>query len=103
MFARAGTGTLTIYLDGEPVSARAGDSVAVALLAHGVRATRRHPVSGEPRGPYCMMGACYECLAVVDGRSGVQTCLTEVHDGMRIARQDGAAWIVPDAAPEPSG
>ena len=36
------------------------------------------------------MGACFDCLAVVDGVAGVQTCLTPVRDGMRIERQDGA-------------
>src|SRR5580658_6139800 len=90
MFARPNRTTLTIYLDGAPLSARADDSVAAALLSHGIHTTRHTPISGAPRGPYCMMGACFECLAVVDGKPGVQTCLTPVHDGMRIERQDGA-------------
>jgi hypothetical protein len=37
-----------------------------------------------------MMGACFDCLAVVDGQPGVQTCLATVRDGMRIERQQGA-------------
>jgi D-hydroxyproline dehydrogenase subunit gamma len=90
MFTRPDIGTLTIHLDGAPLSAREGDSVAAALLSHGIRTTRHTPVSGAPRSPYCMMGACFECIAVVDGKPGVQTCLTPVHDGMRIERQDGA-------------
>ncbi|HVC58862.1 MAG TPA: (2Fe-2S)-binding protein [Acetobacteraceae bacterium] len=90
MLARPDTDSLTIYLDGEPLGARAGDSVAAAFLAHGIHTMRRTPVSGAPRGPYCMMGACFECLAVVDGEPGVRTCLAPVRDGMRIERQDGA-------------
>jgi predicted molibdopterin-dependent oxidoreductase YjgC len=90
MFARPNRTTLTIYLDGVPLTAGEGDSVAAALLAHGIHTTRHTPISGAPRGPYCMMGACFECLAVVDGKPGVQTCLTPVHDGMRIERQDSA-------------
>jgi D-hydroxyproline dehydrogenase subunit gamma len=90
MFTRPDTANLTIYLDGASLSAREGDSVAAALLSHGVHTTRHTPISGAPRGPYCMMGACFECLAVVDGKPGVQTCLASVHDGMRIERQDGA-------------
>jgi hypothetical protein len=43
-----------------------------------------------------MMGACFECLAVVDGISGVQTCLTQARDGMRIERQNGARALLPD-------
>jgi predicted molibdopterin-dependent oxidoreductase YjgC len=90
MFTRSNATNLTIYLDNAPLSAREGDSVAAALLSHGIHTTRHTPISGAPRGPYCMMGACFECLAVVDGKPGVQTCLTPVHDCMRIERQHGA-------------
>jgi predicted molibdopterin-dependent oxidoreductase YjgC len=97
MFSRPDTGGLTITLDGAPLSAREGDSIAATLLAHGIHATRRTPVSGAPRGPYCMMGACFDCLAVVDGKPGVQTCLVPVRDGMRIERQDGARALADHA------
>jgi predicted molibdopterin-dependent oxidoreductase YjgC len=90
MLVRTGAADLTIVFDGTAISARAGDSVAVALLAAGITTTRSTPVSGAPRGPFCMMGACFDCLAVVDGRPNVQTCMTPVRDGMRILRQDGA-------------
>ncbi|WP_428534580.1 (2Fe-2S)-binding protein [Rhodopila sp.] len=84
---------LTIWFEGAPIAARASDSVAVALLAGGIVATRSTAISGSPRGPFCMMGACFECLAVVDGTSNVQTCMTPVRDGMRVFRQDGAKQI----------
>jgi predicted molibdopterin-dependent oxidoreductase YjgC len=90
MLTRPGSGDLTIWFDGRSIPARIGDSVAVALLAGGVITTRSTPVSGAPRGPYCMMGACFDCLAEVDGRANVQTCMTPVRDGMRVRRQDGA-------------
>jgi hypothetical protein len=93
MLTRPPGGDLTIWFDDRPVPARDGDSVAAALLAAGITATRRTPVSGAPRGPFCMMGACFECLAVVEGRANVQTCMTPVRDGMRIRRQDGARTI----------
>src|ERR1700740_326591 len=88
-------GGVTIWWDGKPLQARPDDSIAVALLAAGVTATRATAASGAPRGPYCMMGACFECLAEVDGVANVQTCMTEVRDGMRIRRQDGARTISP--------
>jgi hypothetical protein len=87
---------LTIWFEERPIQVRAGDSIAVALLCAGIVSTRTTPVSGAPRGPYCMMGACFECLAVVDGRPNVQTCMTAVRDGMRIERQDGARSIGSD-------
>jgi predicted molibdopterin-dependent oxidoreductase YjgC len=84
-------GGVTIWWDGKPLQARPDDSIAVALLAAGVTATRVTAASGAPRGPYCMMGACFECLAEVDGRPNIQTCMTQVQDGMRIRPQTGAA------------
>jgi D-hydroxyproline dehydrogenase subunit gamma len=93
MLARTGASDLTIWFDSQPIPARAGDSVAVALLAAGIATTRTTPVSGAPRGPFCMMGACFDCLAVVDGRGNVQTCMTPVRDGMRVQTQHGARAI----------
>ena len=75
---------VTILVDGTPVTAREGDSVAAALLAAGVRAFRATAVSGAPRGPLCMMGACFDCVVTIDGERNVQACLEPVVDGMRI-------------------
>jgi D-hydroxyproline dehydrogenase subunit gamma len=97
MLTRSDPGSLTFSYEGQAVHACAGDSIATALLAAGIHVTRTTPVSGAPRGPYCMMGACYECLAVVDGKSSVQTCMTEVKDGMQVERQLGARGLAMDA------
>jgi predicted molibdopterin-dependent oxidoreductase YjgC len=93
MLTRAPGGDLTVWFDGRAIRARTGDSVAVALLGAGITATRTTPVSGSPRGPYCMMGACFDCLAEVDGRPNVQTCMTTARDGMRVSRQIGAPSV----------
>jgi predicted molibdopterin-dependent oxidoreductase YjgC len=93
MLVRTGSTDLTIWFQGTAIPARTGDSIAVALLAAGITTTRTTPASGAPRGPYCMMGACFECLAVVDGRTNVQTCMTPVREGMRVDRQNGARAI----------
>jgi hypothetical protein len=93
MLTRAERGDRTLWWEDSPIPCREGDSVAVALLAAGVIATRTTAVSGASRGPYCMMGACFECLAEVDGRPNVQTCMTAVKDGMRLRRQDGARVV----------
>jgi hypothetical protein len=86
-------GTINISFEGRAIAAWPGDSVAAALLGAGITVTRRTPVGGAARGPYCMMGACYDCLAVVDGRPNVQTCMTDVRDRMRVERQDGARGL----------
>jgi hypothetical protein len=81
---------LTLDFEGEAVPAWPGDSVAAALIAAGHVSLRSTPVSGGPRGPFCMMGACFECLVEIDGRAGCQACMTEVCDGMRVRRMRGA-------------
>ncbi len=78
-----------IAFEGEPLVARPGDTVAAALLAGDHWQCRTTPVSGGPRGPFCMMGVCFECLVEIDGVANRQACMTEVRDGMTIRRQSG--------------
>jgi NADH dehydrogenase/NADH:ubiquinone oxidoreductase subunit G len=73
-----------ITVNGRDVSAGAGDTVAAALLLAGHQAFRRSMLSGAARGPYCAMGACFECLVSIDGQQGLQACLVPVRDGMMI-------------------
>jgi predicted molibdopterin-dependent oxidoreductase YjgC len=81
---------LTIELDGRPLRVHEGETVAAALVADGHAATRR-TVRGEPRGLYCGMGVCFECLVVVDGIPNTRACMTWVREGMKVERQDGVA------------
>jgi predicted molibdopterin-dependent oxidoreductase YjgC len=90
---------IEVTIDGEAFAAREGDTVAAALLAAGYDACRTTPVTGAPRGPFCLMGVCFDCLAVIDGRPNQQTCLLPVRAGMRIERQQGAAAFGPNAGP----
>jgi len=84
---------ITITLDGRPLAVRTGDTVAAALFAHNVASCRATPVTGAPRGPYCMMGVCYDCLVMIDGQANQQACMTLVRPGMQIARQHGAREV----------
>jgi predicted molibdopterin-dependent oxidoreductase YjgC len=68
-------------------------TVAVALLESGALACRTTPVSGAPRGPFCMMGVCFDCLVEVDGVPNVQACMTRVRDGMRVRPMSGKARL----------
>jgi predicted molibdopterin-dependent oxidoreductase YjgC len=80
---------LAFSFDGRALTARAGDTVAAALLANGIQACRQTPVSGAERGPYCMMGVCFDCLVVIDGIGNRQGCLVPLRAGMRIETQTG--------------
>jgi predicted molibdopterin-dependent oxidoreductase YjgC len=77
-------GMLTFRFAGRRVEARADESVAAALLAAGIRSFRGSAVTGQPRGPYCMMGVCFECLVDIDGQPNRQACLVPVAAGMRV-------------------
>jgi predicted molibdopterin-dependent oxidoreductase YjgC len=93
--------TIQIWFNDQPLSVPGGRSVAAALLAAGVRRFRATPVSGAPRAPYCMMGACFECLVEIDGMPSRQSCLVAVQDGMRIHSQEGARDLPPSADVNP--
>lgn len=80
---------LPFTFEGQPVEGREGDSVASALLALGYAATRDTAVSGTPRGPYCMMGVCFDCLVTIDGVGNRQACLVPLRAGMDVCRQRG--------------
>ncbi|WP_019937455.1 (2Fe-2S)-binding protein [Bordetella sp. FB-8] len=82
-----------ITVDGLDVACRAGDSVAAALFASGRDACRDTVVNEVPRGPYCMMGVCYDCLVTIDGRPNRQACMTQVEQGMNVERQHGAREV----------
>jgi predicted molibdopterin-dependent oxidoreductase YjgC len=89
--------TIAVTINGARVAARAGDTVAAALLAAGITHCRTTPVSGAKRAPYCLMGVCFECLVTIDGVGNRQACLIPVADGMRIETQDGARAIAAEA------
>ena len=84
---------LSFSFEGAPLTARAGDTVAAALLAAGVGRFRDTPASGAPRAPWCMMGVCFDCLVEIDGLASRQACNTLVAEGMRVRRQAGARPI----------
>jgi predicted molibdopterin-dependent oxidoreductase YjgC len=89
-----------IVVDGLPVRAFEGESVAAALLAAGTRVLRTTARHGAPRGLYCGIGLCFECVMTVDCRPNVRTCQTPVRDGMQVETQQGEGrW--PDAASRP--
>lgn len=77
-----------LTVDGVPVTARAGDTVAAALLAHSGDPSRQS-ATGAPRTAFCMMGVCFDCLVEVDGCPNCQGCMIQVREGMVLRRQRG--------------
>jgi predicted molibdopterin-dependent oxidoreductase YjgC len=80
---------VTLMVDGHPVEALEGEPIATALLAAGRRVFRYTTKLKEPRGVFCALGRCTDCVMVVDGQPNVRTCVTPVRDGMVIETQVG--------------
>jgi len=100
---REDTTEVVIEFEGEQLTARLGDTVAAALLANNHRSLRTTAESGAPRGPFCMMGVCFDCLVEIDGVANRQACMTEVQSGMKVRRQLGANDISLGSSSENEG
>lgn len=75
--------SMHVHIDGRMVPAAAGRSVAAVLAELGLVALSTG-ADGAPRGAFCGMGVCHDCLVNIDGRAGQRACLTTVTDGMQI-------------------
>lgn len=84
---------VTITVDGRRITAKPTDSVAAAMFAAGITACRTTVVEERPRGPYCMMGVCFDCLVMIDGIGSRQGCMARVRDGMVVESQNGRREI----------
>ena len=81
--------TVKIIVDGVEIQAREGEPILAAMMANGVRITRRTAKRMEHRGLYCGIGKCSDCLMVVNGLPNVRTCVTPVEEGMVVETQTG--------------
>ena len=80
---------VTIQVDGQPVAAHEGEMLAAAMMAAGIFRLRRSPTAGTPRGAFCLMGVCQECLVLVGGELR-QSCMASVTAGLEIVTVTGA-------------
>jgi sarcosine oxidase subunit alpha len=71
-----------VTVNGVPVKVNAETTVAAAILM--TSATTRRSVNGEPRGPLCGIGICFECRATIDGVQHQRTCQILCADGMEV-------------------
>ena len=79
----------SFLFDGRPTPYVEGQSIGAALTAAGVRSWRTTRFGGRPRGLFCGIGVCFDCLVTVDGRPNERACLVPVREGMRVATQEG--------------
>jgi D-hydroxyproline dehydrogenase subunit gamma len=78
---------ISIALNGRPLQVTPGSTVAAAVAQAG--AVFRRSVMGEPRGPLCGMGICYECRLTIDGEPHRRSCQIICRPGMDVRTEDG--------------
>lgn len=75
--------------DGRAIAGCEGESIAAALAASGHRILRYTGRRGEPRGVFCNMGICFDCLVEIDGRPNQRACRSPVVEGIEVTTQQG--------------
>ncbi len=76
-------------LDGRPIPFRDGQTVGGALVGQGILAWRSTRLEGRPRGLFCGIGICFDCLVVVDGVPNQRACLVAARSGLTVSTQEG--------------
>lgn len=74
-----------ITFAGRPIPVVPGQTIGAALLAAGIRSWRTTRLAGRPRGLFCGIGVCFDCLVTVNGRPSVRACLIEARPGDVVA------------------
>jgi len=75
--------------DGQPMEGFEGEPIAIALRSSGVLIHRYTSRQNEPRGMFCAIGRCTDCIMVVDGRPNIRTCVEPLKEGMKVETQHG--------------
>lgn len=82
----------TFSFDGRPIDFVDGWTIGAALTAAGIRSWRTTRVTGKPRGLFCGIGVCFDCLITVDGRPSMRACLTPARAGAVATTQFGTGF-----------
>ncbi|MET3982611.1 (2Fe-2S)-binding protein [Streptomyces sp. PvR034] len=79
----------TVEFDGRTLPAQSGQSIAAVLWAAGILAWRTTREGGAPRGAFCGIGSCYDCLVTVNGHPNQRACLVPARPGDTVTTQEG--------------
>ncbi len=88
---------VAITLDGERLEGIAGQSIAGVILASGQLGLRRTSAAGRPRGIFCGIGVCFDCMVEVDGARDVRACQRRAVDGNAVTTQHDALPVPPSS------
>lgn len=84
------TEKVTIKFEGKELVGNKGDTVASLLTSYGIRDFRYTRKRKEPRGIYCAIGRCTDCMMTINGKPNVRACITQIEDGMTVERGHAA-------------
>lgn len=82
---------VSFEFDGKPMQGYEGEPIAVALRAAGVMTHRYTTKEHSPRGIFCAIGRCTDCVMIVDGKPNIRTCVTPLKEGMSVRTQHGVS------------
>lgn len=82
-------GDIRITFEGRQLLALDGETIAATLRAYGIAVNRTMPETGSPRGVFCSVGRCPDCMMTIDGVLNVRACVARVRDGMVVETQHG--------------
>ena len=82
---------VTFYFDGKELTGYEGEPIAAALKAQGVMIHRYTKKEHKPRGIFCAIGRCTDCVMVVNGKPNIRTCVTPLEEGMKVQTQYGVS------------
>lgn len=89
--------------DGKTLEGYEGEPIAVALKANGVMVHRYTKKGHQPRGIFCAIGRCTDCVMVVNGEPNIRTCITPLKEGMKVETQYGVSPLPFEEQGCPSG
>ena len=87
-------GKIVFNYNGQEIEGFAGETIAAALHAAGIKELAKSPVLHRPRGLFCAIGNCSSCLMVVDGQPNIRVCVTKVQNGMKVETQIGKGDLI---------
>lgn len=73
---------MTFLFNGQSIEAEPGMTIGAALLKAGIRELRSTRFDGQPRGIFCGIGSCFDCVVTVNGVANRRACITAVEAGM---------------------
>lgn len=79
---------ISFYWTGQEITAYEGETIASALIAHGIQIFGHHPKDGSPQGIYCANGQCSQCMVIADGMP-LKSCMELVKAGIQVFPADG--------------